>query len=73
MSHEFVEGGAWLPIPDSGDGLAVWRKPGVSFHASSRALLLDAAEIGTARPPGGFDTFWYTWVLVNPGSEILSR
>ena len=91
VSHEFVEGGGILPIPDSGDVLVVWREPGVSFYASSRAVLLDAdtsagyasaaalfaafdaGELGTARAPGGFDTFWYTWVLVNPGTEILSR
>jgi hypothetical protein len=90
VSHEFVEGGGILPIPDSGEVVALWREPGISFYASSRAVLLDAeaargfadaAELFAAmdsggvdgsRPAHGFDTFWYTWVLVNPQTELLA-
>lgn len=33
---------------------------------------LDAGELGDARSAMGFDTYWYTWVLVNPASDILA-
>ena len=33
---------------------------------------LDAGKLGDARPASGFDTYWYTWVLVNPASDILA-
>jgi len=33
---------------------------------------LDAGKLGDARSAMGFDTYWYTWVLVNPATDILA-
>jgi len=32
---------------------------------------LDAGEISGASGASGFDTYWYTWVLVNPQTDLL--
>jgi hypothetical protein len=48
-------------------GLA--RKAG---DAAAVFAALDAGELGDARSAAGFDTYWYTWVLVNPATEILA-
>jgi hypothetical protein len=87
ISHAGTEGGLLARIPDSEEFLLVWREPGSPVYASSRAYvvarpgspeaaeLLDSVRSGDidgARPANGFDTFWYTWVLVNPGTELIT-
>ena len=42
-----------------------------SGEAAELALRASTGQIEGAEPLGGFDTFWYTWVHVNPESEIL--
>ena len=32
---------------------------------------LDAGKLDGARSASGFDTYWYTWVLVNPTTDLL--
>ena len=87
ISHAGTEGGLVARIPDSEEFLLVWREPGSPVYASSQAYvvprpdsseaaqLLDSVRSGDieeARPANGFDTFWYTWVLVNPGTELIT-
>lgn len=72
----------------AGKHLLVHRPPGASVFASSAAWFVDAeaaqgkeveALLAAARrgsegfdPVGGFDTYWYTWVAVNPQSRLLA-
>jgi Protein of unknown function (DUF3179) len=45
----------------------------VGENASAQDLLaqIDSGELEPAEAIGGFDTYWYNWVIVNPGSELL--
>ena len=87
VPHEAFEGGGLFPLPDGeGKVILLYREPGSSFFASSRAWLLEsgnvpgnpAALLERARsgaegfePVAGFDTFWYTWVAVNEETKLL--
>ena len=84
VTHEVAEGGAMLPI--EGDRILVlYREPGASVFASTRVALLPAALVGDEKDAravldahgdetettNAFDTYWYTWVLVNPETQLL--
>lgn len=87
VTHESIEGG-WATT-EAGRTLVFDREPGASIFRSSEAWLLpdglDAAEpdgllrrlrageIEGAEGLGGFDTYWYTWVGVNPSTRLLRR
>ena len=84
--HSSFQGGRLFKIPsDSATTLMLYRERGISFFASSEAYLVDAPASADPRevltkirdgrlssqPLGGFDTFWYSWVTVNPNSKLL--
>ena len=89
VSHDLLDGGVVLRLPDPDHVLVAWRKAGESIYASTWAKIvklqdaerigsahktLDAAEAGeidSSSPEGGYDTFWYTWVNVNPETVLL--
>ena len=78
--HSAIEGGASFDVEEDEDRLFLYREKGVSMYASTRAWLVPAGvEIDVAtlddhegvREITGFDTFWYTWVGMNPETKIL--
>ncbi len=84
--HSSFQGGRLFKIPgDSATTLMLYRERGISFFASNEAYLVDAPASADPRevltkirdgrlssqPLGGFDTFWYSWVTVNPNSKLL--
>ncbi len=42
---------------------------------SAKELLtkIDSGDLDPAGDLGGFDTYWYNWVIVNPQTELLTR
>ena len=48
--------------------------PTASRYRSATALFeaVDSGQSVDSQPAGGFDTFWYTWVGVNSGTELLA-
>lgn len=83
IPHAAFEGGAVIPLPESDLAVHLYRPSGSSVFASSIALVgpaagpdvLDAIRDGeqprNLRSANGFDTYWYSWISVNPDSRIL--
>ncbi|MBW3670504.1 MAG: DUF3179 domain-containing protein [Acidobacteria bacterium] len=79
------EGGALFELPGvEGQRIFLYRDPGSSFFASSSGFLVSAdasiedlrERIRTQNTGGlerldGFDTYWYSWVSVNPKTELI--
>lgn len=85
VAQESFEGGR-LFVLDTDRAVLLYRERGQSFFASSEAYLIEGASAAAdesellerARAGGvgtsllsGFDTFWYSWVAVNEGSQLL--
>lgn len=51
--------------------------PAAAAGEASATELLDRVDTGSLQPSeegvSGFDTYWYTWVNVNPGTRVLGR
>lgn len=80
VTHSRIEGGARFDVGRTDGVLVLYREPGASVFASTAATLADSRlslEEALARRDewtpfvGGFDTFWYSWIGQNAGSEIL--
>lgn len=85
VSHRAVEGGALFEI--GGHRLFFYRSPGADLMASTEAweipigseiptaeealTRIHSGEFEGARRLDGFDTYWYTWVAVNPDTGLL--
>jgi len=86
-AHEQIKGIVFLELKgDPTHEVLLVRRPGASIFASTAAYLVPAGahspdgaeqDLATleARPDvrklAGFDTYWYTWVAVNPTTELL--
>ena len=84
VPHAALEGRRLFELA-GGVRVLLQREPGASMFASTRAWLAppggpaeveaalsdDQLEAAGFTPLGGFDTFWYNWIAVNEGSEIL--
>jgi hypothetical protein len=84
VPHASIEGRRLLTLPDGGR-LLFFRQPGAEMFASTRAWKVPPAaavaleelppmgelEAAGFEPLGGIDTFWYNWIAINEGSEIL--
>lgn len=53
------------------DGVWYYTQSGGRFDARSQRF--EGGDSAQPRPLKGFDTFWYTWSLTNPQTEILGR
>ena len=87
VPHRAAEGGAAFAVGDR--RLLFFRRPGAEPLASTEAWIVPSGtvegdgmelvrrvrrgELPDARRLDGFDTYWYTWVAVNPGTELLDR
>lgn len=85
VPHERVEGGRVVSV--DGRRFLFHRPAGAPIFRSTVAYLLPALEssddagelraqiesagLAGARHLDGFDTFWYTWVSVNPTTELI--
>lgn len=73
VPHRALSVATTLTVPGTGRRIQLERPTGSSVLASTRAWWLPAeGDPGEREPLAGFDTFWYTWVGVNAGSEILA-
>ncbi len=84
VPHAAVSGRRLFELAGGGRVL-LFRRPGVGFRVSTRAWRVPAgaAAVVAELPPdgalaaagfaplGGIDTFWYNWISVNEGSELL--
>ena len=86
VAHTSFEGGHVFDLGDGDRAVLLYRDPGLSFYASSEADLVAGAGAGKSTAAllarsrsgdsaterlTGFDTFWYSWVAVNPDSALL--
>jgi len=84
-AHEAFVGGVIFAL-DDGARIFLHRDAGASFFASTDAYRLDdtvddkprrlwkrinAGDHSGVEVLPGFDTYWYTWVSVNEGSELI--
>ncbi len=83
-AHSAFEGGKLFEI--DGARILLYRPSGASPFESTKAVLVEGAADGGPEDPlrllaraergdlerlPGFDTFWYTWVAVNPETRLL--
>lgn len=80
VTHARIEGGGRFDIGLKDAVLLLYRDPGASVFASTEAYLAESelsleellARRGEWTPfADGFDTYWYSWIGQNSGSEIL--
>ncbi len=86
VAHKTFTGGRFFDLTGGGHRIYLYRERGSSMFASTRAFLvlgnLDAkkrdseavlAELQEDGSPtlGGFDTFWYSWVVINENTHLL--
>ncbi len=88
IAHQAIGDGRVLELPGTdGEALYLYRETGAGLIASTRAFRLDTAAAripllsnlreraarGEFDPYPGFDTFWYSWVAVNPDTVLLGQ